>query len=170
VQEVQFAVERDDEQPVRLRERARHLREELRASDAHTDRQPDALTDRASQPHRNLDGRAGDRLHTADVEKRFVDRQALHERRHVIEDRVQILARLRIGGHARRNHDRLGTEPAGLPPAHRRSDAAGLRLVARREHDTAADDHRATAQAAIVALLDRREERVGVGMEDGPHR
>ena len=170
MQEVQLAVERDDEQAVRLRERARHLREELRARDAHADGQPDPLTDGTSQPHRNLDGCAGDRFHAADVEERFVDGEALDERRHVVEDRVQILARLRVRGHARRNHDRLGAEPAGHSPTHRRPDAPGLRLVARREHNTAADDHRSAAQAAIVALLDRREERVRVGMEDRPHR
>ena len=56
MQEVQLAVERDDEQPVRLRERTRHLREELRARDADADGQPDPLMDRASQPHRDLDG------------------------------------------------------------------------------------------------------------------
>ena len=51
-------------------------------------------------------------------------------------------------------------------PAHRRADAVRLRLVARGQNDTAADDHRLPAQARVVPLLDRREERVRVGVQD----
>ena len=47
--------------------------------------------------------------------------------------------------------------------------AVGLGLVARRQHHAAADDHRAAAQAWVVALLDRREERVRVRVQDRPH-
>ena len=46
-------------------------------------------------------------------------------------------------------------------------DAEGLGRVARREHDSAADDHGPPAQARIVALLDGREERVDVGVQYG---
>ena len=42
----------------------------------------------------------------------------------------------------------------------------GLGLVAGRKHDTAADDHGTAAKARIVALLDGREERVEVGVQD----
>ena len=64
------------------------------------------------------------------------------------------------------DHDRLRAQPAGPCAAHRSADAVGLGLVAGRKHDTAADDHGAAAQARIVALLDRREERVEVGVQD----
>ena len=50
--------------------------------------------------------------------------------------------------------------------AHRAGDAIRLRLVARGEDDPAADDHRPAAQPRVVALLDRREEGVEVGVED----
>src|SRR5215218_8376799 len=40
-----------------------------------------------------------------------------------------------------------------------------LRLVAGREHDAHADDHRPPAQPRVVALLDGREERVQVGVQ-----
>ena len=60
----------------------------------------------------------------------------------------------------------LRAQPARLPAAHRRAHAARPRLVARREHDAAADDHRPAAQPRIVALLDRRVERVEVGVQD----
>ena len=62
-----------------------------------------------------------------------------------------------------------GQSRRASPAAHRRPHAVRLGLVARREHDPAADDHRAAAQARVVALLDRREERVRVGVQDRPH-
>ena len=64
------------------------------------------------------------------------------------------LARLRVRRHPRRHDDRVRAQPARLPAAHRRADAERLRLVARREHDPAADDHRPAAQRA-----DRRAAR-----------
>jgi len=41
-----------------------------------------------------------------------------------------------------------------------------LGLVAGREHDPCTDDHRQSAQARIIPLLDRREEGVDVGVQD----
>ena len=52
------------------------------------------------------------------------------------------------------------------PDAHRRLDAARLRLVAGGEHDAAPDDHGPAAELGVVALLDGREERVEVGVQD----
>ena len=51
--------------------------------------------------------------------------------------------------------------------AHGRVHPEGLGLVAGREHHPASDDHRATAQRRVVALLDRRVEGVGVRVQDG---
>ena len=78
----------------------------------------------------------------ADVEERLVDREPLDERRRVLEDREHGLARLRVRRHPRRDDDGVRAEPPRLAAAHRRLDAVRLRLVARREHDPAADDHR----------------------------
>ena len=61
-------------------------------------------------------------------------------------------------------------EPQSLPAAHRRPDAERLRLVACGEHDSGTDDDRPAAQPPVVPLLDRGEERVGVGVEDGRRR
>jgi hypothetical protein len=41
-----------------------------------------------------------------------------------------------------------------------------LRLIARGQDDAQADDHGPPAEARIVALFDRRKERVGIGMQD----
>jgi hypothetical protein len=44
----------------------------------------------------------------------------------------------------------------------------GLGLVAGREHDTRTHDHGAAAQAWVVSLLNRREERVDVRVQNRP--
>ncbi len=166
MEEAEFVVGRYDEEAVRLRDRARDLREEFRASDAHGDRKPDLVEDSAPEPGCDLGRRACESLEPSDVEERLVDRKALHERRRVLEECEDGLARLGVGRHSRGNDDGLRAESAGLVAAHRRLDAVGLRFVAGREHDTPTDDHRPSAQARIVALLDRREERIEVGMEN----
>ena len=68
-----------------------------------------------------------------------------------------------------------GTEPDGLGHRHRRAHAERARLVARRRHDAAAvglaaDRQRLAAQRRVVALLDRRVERVHVDVKDPAHR
>ena len=166
VEERQFAVRRDDEQPVGLCHAARHLGEKLRARDTDRDRKSDAGKDVAPQPHGDLDGRAGDPLHPTHVEKRFVDRDPLDERRRVVKHLEHRLARFAVRGHPRRNDDDSRAQPTSLPAAHRGTDPERLGLVARSEHDATADDHRPAAQARIVALLDRGVERVQVGMKD----
>ncbi len=65
-----------------------------------------------------------------------------------------------------RDDDRVRAQAARLRAAHRRAHAVRLRLVARGEHDARPDDHRPAAQPRVVALLDRRVERVEVGVQD----
>ena len=166
MEEAELVVRRHDQEPVRLRHRTRHLREELRARDADRDREPDLVEDPLPQPSRDLRRLPGEPFEPANVEERLVDREPLDERRRVLEDREDGLARLGVGRHPRRHDDRLRAEAARLAAAHRRLDAVRLRLVAGREHDPAADDHGSPAQARIVALLDRSEERIEIGMQD----
>ena len=71
-----------------------------------------------------------------------------------------------VGGESRRDDDRVRAQAAGPSAAHRPAHTAAPRLVAGRHHHPLADDHGATAQTGIVALLDRGEERIGVGVED----
>ena len=59
-----------------------------------------------------------------------------------------------------------GQSAKRAPDAHRRLDAACLRLVARPEHDACADEHGPSAKLRSVALLDRSEERVQVCVQD----
>ena len=173
MEEVELLTRRDAEEPVRLGDAACDLGEELGARDPDGDGDPDPLADVSAQALGDLAGRARDPAHPADVEERLVDREALDERGGVLEDSVELLARLRIGGHARRNDDRFGAETSRPGAAHGRAHAPSLRLVARGEHDAPADDHRAATEARVVTLLHRREERIGVRMQDrglAPHK
>src|SRR5581483_10394286 len=93
-------------------------------------------------------------------------RERFDARRRVVEHAEDGLARLGVRLEARRHDDRLRAEPPRAALAHRRLDPERLRLVARREYDAHPDDHRPADEPRIVALLDRGEERVEVGVED----
>jgi hypothetical protein len=166
VEKRELELGRHDQQAVGFGHAARDLGEELGSGDADRDREPDALADVEAQPRRDLEGRARDAFQPADVEERLVDRQALHQRRRVVEDREDRLARLRVGRHPGLDHDRVRAQPAGLRTTHCRADAVRLGLVAGREHDPGADDDGPPAQPGVVALLDRRVERVEVGVQN----
>ena len=173
VQERDLAVDRHDEQAVGLGHAAGHLRQELRPRHAHRHADADPLEHGCPQVHRDLSRRAGDPAQPADVQERLVDRESLHERRGVVEDREHRLARLAVRLHPRPNDDRLRAQASRLRLAHRRPDAERLGLVAGREHDAASDDHGTAAQRWVVPLFDRRVEGVGVGVQDRalvPHR
>ena len=145
VKELQLLAGRHHEQPVRLGHAARDLGQELRAGHADRDREPDLVVDPAPQPCRDLLRRSRDVVEPPHVQERLVDGQPLDERGRVLEDREHRLARLDIGGHPRLDDDRVRAEPEGPSPAHRGADPQRLRLVARRQHDPAADDHGAPA-------------------------
>ncbi len=168
MEEGQLLVDRDDEQAIGLGDRAGDLGEVFGAGDPDRDRQPDAAEDIEPELCGDRRGRAANPPKPADFEEGLVDRQPLDDRCRVVEDVEDIAARLRVGVHARGHHDGIGTQPQGLAPAHRGSDAEGLRLVARRHDDSAADDDRPAPQRGVVALLDRREEGVEVGVQHGP--
>ena len=111
VEERELLVGRHDEQPVRLRDRARHLGEELRPGDADRDRQADPVEHVAPEALGDLDRRPEAPLHPAHVEERLVDREALDERRRVLEHLEDGLARLDVRGEARLDDDRVRAEP-----------------------------------------------------------
>ena len=109
-----------DQQPVGLGDAARHLREELRARDPDRDRQPDlARAPRARSRAAISRGVPAMSLQPAHVEERLVDRQPLDERRRVLEDLEDRLARLGVGRHPRRHDDRVRAQPPRLRAAHR---------------------------------------------------
>ena len=127
---------------------------------------PTSSSTRALQPLGDLGGSSCEPLEPADVEERLVDREPLDQRRRVLEELEHGLARLRVRGHPRRDDDRMRAEPPRLPAAHRRLDrrtpSPRSSPRGRRRRRRA----RAFREASVVALLDRREERVEVGVED----
>ena len=117
VQERELALGRHDEEPVRFRDSARDLGQELRPRDADGDGDADLLAHAPAEPHGDLARRAREALHAAHVEERLVDRDSLDERGRVLEDREERLARSRVLRHARRHDERLGQRrSACLPP------------------------------------------------------
>ena len=167
VEEPQLVLDGDDEEPVRLAECTRHLGEVLRAGHADRDGQADPGSHVGAQLLRDGGRRTADAAQAADLEERLVDRDALDERGGVVEDVEHVAARLGVRVHPGRDDDRVGAQPQRLAPAHGGAHALGLGLVAAGQYDPAADDRRTSAQARVVALLDRREERVEVGVQHG---
>jgi len=167
MQELKLAIGWHDQKTVRLGNPARDLGEELRAGDADGDGQTDDLEHVAPQLRGDLGRRPRDPPQATHVEEGLVDRDALHERRRVREHLEHRLAGLAVGREPGRDDDRVGAEAARPPSAHRRAHPTGPRLIARREHHAAAHDDGAPAQPRVVALLDRRVERVEVSMHDG---
>ena len=82
----------------------------------------------------DLHRRAREVLHAAHVQEGLVDRERLHHRRGVLEDPEDRLARLGVGLHPARHDGGLGAQAPRPPGAHPAVHAAGLRLVAGREH------------------------------------
>ena len=116
MQELELAFGRDHEQPVGLGHAAGDLREELRARDADRDAQSDAFEHLAAQPHRDLGRCARDPEQATDIEEGLVDRQALDQRRGVLEHLEHGLARGGVRLHARPHDDRARAEAARVTP------------------------------------------------------
>ena len=166
MQELELTTDRYDEQAVGLRDGARDLRKELRAGDSDSDRQPDLVAHVPSELGRDLDRAARDPLEPAHVEEGLVDRERLHERGCIVEDAEDGPARLDVRVESWPHDYRIGAERPRLAPTHRGLHTARLRLVARGEDDPAADDHGPAAEPGVVTLLDRRVERIEVGVQD----
>ncbi len=114
---------------------------------------------------------AEERLAPRHVEERLVDRDLLQERREAAQDLHHPAALAAVLRPVDREEGAAGAERRGGAEGHRRVDAEGAGLVAGGRDDAAgmriaAHDHGPAAQLGPVALLDRREERVEVDVED----
>ena len=105
-----------------------------------------------------------------DIEIGLVEGQRLDEWRVAGEDRPDLLRDLLIDLKARLHKNEAGTPALGRDRRHRRVDAERSRLVAGRSHHSsgvwAAHSHRLAAKLRIVALLDRRVERIHIDVND----
>ncbi len=166
MEEGRLAAGIDDLQSVRLRRPARHLRDDLARPAADGDGQAHPPADLAAKVGADLGRRAPDVLHAADVEERLLERNSLYHGRDGAEDLEELAARLRVVVEARVDGDEVGAEVAGPRAAHPAADSEGPRLIARGHHHPGPDDRRAASQARIVALRNRREERICIGVKD----
>ena len=166
VEERGLAVGRHHQQAVGLGARARHLGEELGAGHADGDGEAHLVADGAAEAGGDLGRGARRAPQTAHVEERLVDRDALDQRGGALEHREHGPARLGVRRHAGLDHHGVGAQQAGLAAAHGAAHAARPGLVAGGHDHPAPDDDRAPAEAGVVALLDRREEGVEVGVQD----
>jgi hypothetical protein len=108
------------------------------------------------------------------IQIRLVERQRLDERRHAPVDGKHLFRHpailLKVGAH----DDQRGAQAHRPRHRNRRPDAVRPGLVTRRRYHAAlggiaTDDNRFALERRIVALLDRRVERVHVDVEDSAH-
>jgi hypothetical protein len=105
-----------------------------------------------------------------DIEIRLVERQWLDDRRVFGEDFANLQRDRLVGVEPRLYEDQVRAFSLGNDRRHRRMHAKCARFVARGRDDAAgqgsADPDRLSAQLRIVALFDRRVERIHVDMDD----
>ena len=94
-----------------------------------------------------------------DVEVGLVERERLDERRHLAEDREHRGRRRLVAREVGRHDDERRAQPDGPGHRHRRADAEGARLVARRGHHAAADRAGRRPPPACRAATGRRAAR-----------
>jgi hypothetical protein len=155
----------------RLVEVGGDLGEEFVAGQPDRDGDADVSLDRCGKPRERLRGRHPVQPRRAgEIEKCFVDRERLDQRRERQHHAADLAADAGIFRHIGPDHPGVRAEPQGLEHRHRRFHAEGAGDVAGRgDHaaSAAADDHRLGGERWIVALLDRGIEGVAVDVGDG---
>ncbi len=128
----------------------------------------DIALDFAGKPRQHFGGNhAVNALGSAEIEKRFIDRKRLDQRRQRLHRTTHLAADPDIFGHVRPDYGCGGTERERLEHRHRRANAVGAGDVAGGRHHAAlaaADDHGLVGKLGIVALLDGGVERVAIDM------
>ena len=101
-----------------------------------------------------------------DIGERLVDRYPLDQRREVVEHVDRRIAQPLILLEMTADENELRAELPRLPARHAAAHAERLGLIGGGKHHAAADRDRLAAQARVEQLLDRRIERVEIGMKD----
>ena len=166
VEERGLAVGRHHQQAVGLGAGARHLGEELRAGDADGDGEAHLVAHGRGAAGRR--SRRGAGVRRRPPTSRNASSMEMPSTSGVVRSNTANTARLAsaYAVHPGLDHHGVGAQQAGLAAAHGAAHAARPGLVAGGHDHPAADDDRTPAQAGVVALLDRREEGVEVGVQD----
>ena len=161
------------QQAVRFRQVAQDLRDHLGRREADRHDQAGLIEHPAPERARHVNRRAEQLLCAGQIDKGFVERQRLDDRTETFENLADFARDLDIAAHPAADKDSIGTELAGLRSRHRGAHAIFPRFVRGRGHDpaqaAAADDYGLSAQLGTVENLDRRVERVHVGVRDDAH-
>src|SRR3569833_1018815 len=129
---------RDDGETVRLVQVGGDLCDELVRG--HTDRGGEAgdFFDPALDAAGDGDRIPEQRLARSDVQKRLIQRQALHDRGDFVENAEDLVGRLFVACHSWPNANRVGAKAEGRAHRHGRERAVFTHLVTCGRHDSAA--------------------------------
>ena len=166
-EELPLLPDRDDDQPVGLRDLRRDFRQVLRARDADRDGQADLVLHPTANGRGDADRRAEQRDRTGDVEERLVNGDALDEWREVAEHRHDLIAQALVLAEVAADEPQRRAQLAGAAARHATRDTERAGFVGRGEHDAAADGDRDPSQRWVEELLDGGIERVKVSVQDG---
>jgi hypothetical protein len=101
------------------------------------------------------------------VGERLVDGDALDVRREIAQDTDSGVTEPLVFAEVSADKHEVGTELPRASSGHAAAHAEGSRFVGGREHHTAADRNRLTAQARVKQLFDGRIKGIEVGVENG---
>ena len=166
VQEVELGAGLDHHQPVGLRHLRGDLGEMLRPRHADRDRQAELGLHAAADSSGNLLRRSEQMRAAGHIGKSLVDRDALDQRREIVEHPDRGVAEALVFAEAAADEDQLRAKLARLAAGHAAAHAKNLRLIGGGQHHAAADRDRLAAQRRVEQLLDRGVEGVEIGMED----
>ena len=170
MQESGYFFRTHDGQSVGLAAVARDLRHVLGGGDADGDREARGFEHGAAHRLAHRLRPAEELLASGHVDECLVEAQWLDERREVPEGPHDGLRDRLIAREPRREHDRVRASPPGDGHRHRAADSIRSGLVARGGYHAARsgppDQQRLAAKLRPVELLDRREERVHVRVQD----
>ena len=160
----------DDRQAIGLPQIAGDLGHELRRRHAHADRQTKLGPGPRTHEFRHPGTAAMQALRSRGIDKGLVDRQRFDLGPDATEDRHEGGADLAVPRAAWRRDDCIGAEPQRLRHRHCTPAAVAPGFVAGGRHDrsrpTTAHEHRPASPLGMIKLLDAREERVEIGVED----
>ena len=165
----------DDDETAGFAQLGGDFGDELAAGHTDAEVEPAALLDFIAQAHRDGVRLSHERLLTADVQVRLIERDRLDHRRVAIEDpenrRGRLAVRLEVAGH----EDRLRAQPPGTAERHRGANPERAGFVGRRRHDAAlagdaraAHDHGLAAEVRAAKLFHGGVERIEIDVHHDP--
>ena len=166
VQELKLGRRIDDAHAVGLCHLRGNLGEMFGAGDADRDRQAELVAHTAADDLGDRRRRPEQMLGSSHVCEGLIDRDALDQRRVVVEHADRRVAEPLIFLEVAADEQQLRTEFFRPAPRHAAADAESLGLIRRREHHPAADGDRLATQAGVEQLFHRRVERIEIGMQD----